>query len=188
MQVAAMGLYSLPIPSRAFFDIITPARRDRKGAETDALKAFHIYSSGAVSEQLCFSFAGASWLFLYELGVAIALQECVQAAALQECHFMGCSTASFIAACLALEIPIEKYKDFIISTVCRMSRQFFGPIGQCSRMWSELLQEIIKQDIGRANNRLFISLTKIPSMENLVSMKYKDKQVISSTETLLISI
>ena len=175
--ICAMGIYSIPYSAK-FFDYITPTIKKKTAVDSNDLKSFHIYSSGAVSEQLCFSFAGSSWLFFYEIGVAIALQEFIQAKALQECLFMGVSTGSFVAACLALELPLERVRFFLTSSVCKMSRRLFGPIGQCSKMWTEILNEILLDNVDLANDRLFISLTKLPSMENQVQSKFSSKMVM----------
>lgn len=174
--ICAMGIYSIPYSAK-FFDYITPKIKKKTAVDANDLKSFHIYSSGAVSEQLCFSFAGSSWLFFYEVGVAIALQEFIQAKALQECLFMGVSTGSFVAACLALELPLERVRSFLTSSVCKMSRRLFGPIGQCSKMWTEILNEVLLDNVELANDRLFISLTKLPSMENQVQSNFSGKNV-----------
>ena len=179
IQIAAMGIYSLPFTAK-FFDYITPTLSKRKAVENEDLKSYHIYSSGVVSEKLCFSFAGSSWLFFYEVGVAIALQEFIQARAFQDCLFMGVSTGSFVAACLALDLPLSKIRPFLVSSICKMSRRFFGPIGQCSKMWTEILDEIIMDNVDLANDRLYITLTKLPSMETKVQSNFKNKKVIFS--------
>ena len=172
--------------SNIFRFLRTPTINRKIAVESNDLKSFHIYSSGAVSEKLCFSFAGSSWLFFYEIGVAIALQECIQARALQECLFMGVSTGAFVATCLALDLPLSRIRPFLVSSICKMSRRFFGPIGQCSKMWMEILDEIIMENIELANDRLYISLTKFGSMESKVQSNFKNKAVFNILRNELI--
>lgn len=176
-QIAAMGIYSIPFTPR-LFDIYTATRKTRVAAKQEDMQQFHVYSSGACSENIAFSFSGSSWLFFYHLGVGLALQHSVKSTILSNSSFIGTSTSSVVAALLALDIPLEILKESLIDAICKIAKQLFGPISQMSRFWESQLEALIPLDISKIKaKKLYIALSKFPKMSSHIESTFDSKQV-----------
>lgn len=179
LEIASKGILSIPYSSQLLDPVFKGRLKDAFiGAPEDDLRGFHVYSSGAQSEPLVFSFGSSNWLFFYQLGVAQCLKERVNRRVLLDTRFVGSGTGSIVAAILGLDLDIEILKVRLIEAVTGISKNLFGPISKLSAMWTQILHDAIPDDIDMARlDRLYVSISKVPNFESVVENKFESKEV-----------
>ncbi|KAJ3253638.1 hypothetical protein HK103_000426 [Boothiomyces macroporosus] len=171
-------LQALPFAEKFVGALSIYQPHERKGAEDDYLNGFHVYSSGELSEDLSFSFSGCGWLIFYELGVAQCLCDTIKPDILRKAKFLGSSTGSIIALCLALNLDLEMLREKLMELVQESSANLLSPFVAISNIIRPLLEKLVHRNIDMCRDRLFISLTELPSGKNVLLSQFSSRTVL----------
>ncbi|KAJ3272220.1 hypothetical protein HDV01_005874 [Terramyces sp. JEL0728] len=148
---------------------------EKKAAEDSYLNGFHVYSSGALSEDISFSFSGCGWLIFYELGVAQCLKDTIKPEVLRKAKFLGSSTGSIIALSLALDLDLELIRESLMELVQESSGNLLSPFVAISNIIRPLLEKVVRSSIDLCQERLFVSLTELPSGKNVLVSEFSSR-------------
>ncbi|KAH7643327.1 patatin-like phospholipase domain-containing protein 2 isoform x1 [Dermatophagoides farinae] len=128
------------------------------------------------TKKLSFSFSGCGFLGPYHLGVASCLLK--NKLISPDTKFLGASAGSLVAACLACDIPPDEIiGDFIYLAVHVILEKLDKSSLNINRLLYDRLKLKLPNDAHiRANGRLYISVTRISDLKNVIINQFKSKK------------
>lgn len=118
--------------------------------------------AGARPGVLCFSFAGCSWLLLYHVGVAAALQERLPRRTLARAHWAGTSSGALVAAAMAADVPARALRQLYWELLAAARSSVLGPTGRMTALVRRGLAKLLPADAARrAGRRLTVTATAV---------------------------
>lgn len=130
------------------------------------------------SREVSVALSGSGFLALYEVGAL----ECLQKRwprLLKTAKISGSSAGSLLAACVVCEVPLDFVKNNFLETAKEAQRWKLGPFSPKFKVSDYLNQgfEALPPDAHlRANNRLFVSLTRIKDGQNVLISNWTSRE------------
>lgn len=124
------------------------------------------------------SLSGSGFLGIYELGAV----ECLQRHwpnLIERANMAGASAGAILAACLVCSVPVETIKASFMETAVEAQKWRMGPFNPNFNIEDYLKMglEALPPDAHiRASNRLFVSLTKASSAENVLVSSWESRE------------
>ncbi|KAJ3216665.1 Patatin-like phospholipase domain-containing protein 2 [Dinochytrium kinnereticum] len=121
----------------------------------------------------------------YALGCARVVREKLREDVVDASRFLGSGFGAIVAAALALGVGFEGVERILGEVEGRGSTRFLGPVATMSNILRRGLEAFIPEDVSRANDRLFVSVTKFPSFENVIVSEFTSKEFVHETPVFL---
>merc|ERR1712179_713093 len=129
------------------------------------------------SDKICLSFAGCGFTGVYHIGVASCLKLC--APQLLRNKIGGSSSGAMCALALTCDVPLENVTRFVISLSMRAKENTLGPFSpsfQLSEIVRRHLDSVLPDNVAEiVSGKLFVSITRLKSMKNLLVSEFRDK-------------
>ncbi|XP_063607295.1 patatin-like phospholipase domain-containing protein 2 [Penaeus indicus] len=133
---------------------------------------------GLTDTEVCVALSGSGFLALYEVGALECLQK-QWPRLLQTAKVSGASAGSLLAACVVCDVPLSFVKANFLETAKEAQRWKLGPFSPKFKVSDYLNQgfEALPPDAHlRANNRLFVSLTRIKDGQNVIISNWTSRE------------
>ena len=138
-------------------------------------------------DKICLSFAGCGFTGIYHIGVASCLQIC--APQLLRNKIGGSSGGALCALALICDVPLVEVTRFVISLSMKAKENTLGPFSpsfHLTKLVRMYLESVLPDNVAEIiSGKLFVSITKMKNMKNLLVSKFRDKNDV--IEALLAS-
>merc|ERR1712049_8072 len=129
------------------------------------------------SDKICLSFAGSGFTGVYHIGVASCLQLC--APQLLRNKIGGSSPGAMFALAQTCDVPLEEVTRFVINLSMKARENTLGPFSpsfQLSEIVRRHLDSVLPDNVAEiVTGKLFVSITRLKSMKNLLVSEFRDK-------------
>ncbi|XP_068211237.1 patatin-like phospholipase domain-containing protein 4 isoform X1 [Palaemon carinicauda] len=131
----------------------------------------------------CVSLSGSGFLSIYQLGAVECLQQ-FWPQLFEKANLAGASAGAVLAACIICNVPTEKIKQSFMVTAFEAQKWAMGPFNpnfQIEDYLREALEALPPDAHIRANNRLFVSLSKMTeSAHNVLISSWESRDDLIS--------
>jgi len=131
------------------------------------------------------SFSGAGFMGIYHVGVASCLKVHGQDFLKSVDRFSGSSAGSMVACCLLCDTGLEQSVEFIMGLASKATGNLLGPLSPsfdpASTVREVFMKHLPPDAYQLATGRLFISLTRVEDMKNVVVSEFgSNKELVDA--------
>ena len=150
-----------------------------RAPQTSESKSNSKSKSGSNRKYRNISFAGCGFMSIYHIGAASAIRE-FSLDFFKSCDkIYGCSAGSLVATALLTDFSLARACQTCLDIVDEATKRPLGPFNPRFKLNSILrasLEELCPDDIHLlANDKVFISLTRVKDRKNVIVSKYPSR-------------
>ncbi|KAJ3105817.1 hypothetical protein HDU97_007461 [Phlyctochytrium planicorne] len=112
----------------------------------------------------------------YAVGAARVIREKFREDVVDASRYLGSGFGAVVAAAMALGLPLEGVEKIVGEVEAWGDKRFLGSVATLSEILKRSLESYIPDNISTATDRLFVSVTKFPSFENVIVSEFASKE------------